>query len=78
MRRRIRRRVILRRRRNLDAKTLTRPRTEIDVFAALAAKRARWVGGSIDAVAAALGAGDDAGFRWSHISKLERGLHGQS
>ena len=72
MRRRIRRRVVLRCGGHLHPKTLTRPSPEVDVFTALAAKRARWVGGGVDAVAAALRAGDDAGFRWSHVDKLKR------
>jgi hypothetical protein len=63
MRRRIRRRVVLRCSGHLHPKALTRPSPKVDVFTALAAKRARWVGGCVDAVAAALGAGDDARFK---------------
>ena len=78
MRRRIRRRVVLRGGGHFHPKTLTRPSPEVDVFAAFAAKRARWVGGGVDAVAAALGAGDDSGFWRCHAIKLKRVLRKKS
>ena len=68
MRRRISRRVVLRGGCHFDPKTLAGPGAEVDVFAAFATKRARRVGGGVNAIATALGASDDARFQLGHDS----------